>query len=101
MPKKKLAVADEQLELIEVAPKNAKVIKRAAKAYKEAQTERISWLAEEKKHKEKILTLIENENLMPLEGGVIRIAVNGAVITVTPRDNLVKVKFEDGDDGEE
>lgn len=91
----------DQLDLIDVAPKNTKEIKRAARAYKKAQAERIGWLESEKKHKGKILELVEAAKLQPLEGGVIRFQVDGMIITVTPRDQLVRVKDDSETEEEE
>lgn len=92
---------EEQLELIDLTPENAKPLRRAARAYKKAQGERIAALNDEKKHKEKILELVKEAKLKPLEGGVIRFSLNGMVITVTPRDQLVQVKAKDDEAEEE
>jgi serine/threonine protein phosphatase PrpC len=97
--KKKDAETGEQLELIEVAPENQKKIKAVAKQYKAAQYERTTALAEEIKMKNKLLELIHEANLQPLEDGKIRFQCNGMVITVTPRDELIRVK-EDGEGDE-
>ena len=85
----------EQPELIEVGPKNAPEILRAAKAYKKAQTERTTALAEEIKQKQKLLAVVKAAKLQPTEEGDYHFTCNGATITVTPRDELVRVKFED------
>jgi hypothetical protein len=97
MAKRGMTVDDGgQLDLIDVAPKNAKEIKRAARAYKKAQAQRITWLEDEKKCKAKILELVMAAKLQPLEGGVIRFQVDGMIIAVTPRDELVQVKDDGG-----
>lgn len=82
----------EQLTLIELEPANAKAIRRVARAYQEAQVERLGWLDKEKKQKDKILALVEEADLQPLDGDVIRFAVGDLTITITPRDKLVQVK---------
>ncbi len=101
MAKRKTAKGGDQLDLIDVAPKNAKEIKKVALAYKDALANRLEWLADEKAQKEKILELVEAAGLQPLENGVIRFPVDGMTITVTPRDKLVKVKEDDGKTNDE
>lgn len=88
MAKKK---AGEQLELIDVGPKDAKKLLAVALEYKEAQTERLTYLAEEKRLKVEFLDLVAKAKLQPLKNGVIRFSLKGNVITVTPRDELVQV----------
>ncbi len=81
-----------QLELIDVSPKNSKKLLAVALEYKEAQTERLAYLAEEKRLKVEFLDLVTAAKLTPLKDGVIRFSLDGNVITVTPRDELVQVK---------
>jgi hypothetical protein len=90
----------EQLPLIDVEPENAKAIMRVARAYKRAQGERNVALAEEVKQKEKLLTLIKDANIPTDSDGNQRFRVDGAVFTVKRRDALVRVKFEQDDEGE-
>lgn len=91
---KKTKVEAEQLELIDVQPENSKQIINCARAYKAAQTERIAALNDEKKQKEKLLALIEKAHLQRLEDGKIKFKLDGFIITVTPRDELIQVKDE-------
>jgi hypothetical protein len=93
MAKKKTKSA-EQMDLIDVQPKNAKAIVAAARKYKEVQRDRLAVLAKEIEQKEKVLALVKEAKLQPLEGGVIKFKVDGVTISVTPRDELVKVKEE-------
>jgi hypothetical protein len=86
----------EQLELIDVAPENSKKIIAVAKRYKTALAERMAALVEEKAEKQKLLALVKEADLQPLEDGSIRFRVDGMTISITPRDELIKVK-EDGD----
>lgn len=94
MARRKKTTDEEQLDLIDVGPENAKAMKRTVRAYKASQAERISWLADEKKHKAKILDLVREEGLQPNEEGIIRFRLNDITITITPRDELVQVKMK-------
>ncbi len=89
--KKKETESGEQLELIDVSPENAKPIIAAARAYKKHQAVRLSALAKEIKQKQVILELVKEAKLQPLDNGVIKFECDGVVISITPRDELVKV----------
>jgi len=97
MSKKKAAKKEsgEQLDLIDVAPENAKPIIAAARRYKKANAARQAALAEEVKLKKQIIDLVKAAKLQPLEGGVIKFSYNGVTVSITPRDELVKVKEEE------
>ena len=95
MAKKDKPEVGEQLDLIDVHPEQAKKIIKVARAYKKAQSERIEFLNVEKKKKQELLDLVKQENLTPLEDGIIKFEVDGAKICVTPRDELIQVKFKD------
>lgn len=82
----------EQMPLMEVGPEHSKEIIKLARQYKKAQTARINALAEETKLKHELLGLIKEEHLKRLEDGTIMFTLEGYKITVTPRDELVKVK---------
>jgi hypothetical protein len=99
MAKKKAKKANkgEQLELLDVAPENAKDIIACARRYKNFLAKRLKVLSAEKNEKQNLLALIEKANLSRLNDGKIRFHCDGYVITVTPRDELVQVK-EDKDD---
>lgn len=94
---------EEQLDLIDVAPKNATAIKRAARAYLKAKSERLAWLEKEQGQQEKIRDLVEEAKLQPLADGVIRFRLDGLTIKVTPREDgvLVKEVGEAAESGEE
>ena len=96
MAKKK--TTGKQLPLIDVEPENMKGILPKAHEYKEAVTERLAWLASETKLKAELLALIKEAKIKPLEDGVIRFCCDGVVISVTPRDELIKVKEDNPDD---
>jgi hypothetical protein len=85
----------EQLDLIDVQPKNAKEIVNAAKLYKKFQAARLSALEKETNQKQTVLELIKKAKLQPLDGGVIKFKNGGIIVTVKPRDELVQVKEEE------
>lgn len=87
------------MDLIEIKPENAKVILKAAKAYKRAQKERLAALEVEVKEKQKVLELVKAAKLQPLENGNIRFRLDGVTISIQPRDELVKVK-EDNEESD-
>jgi hypothetical protein len=81
-----------QLQLIDVEPKNVKKILEIAEEYEEAKRARLKWLDKEKELKQKVLDEVKKADLQTLEGGVIRFKADGKLITITPRDELIKVK---------
>lgn len=83
-----------------MGPENLKEIKPYAKRYKAAMQRRVEALQEEVEAKQKILSLIKEANLSRLADGSIRFKCDGLLITVTPRDELVKVK-DDSDEAED
>lgn len=95
MVKKKTGTSEEQLALIDVNPENAKVIVAAARSYKKYQIERSKALDKEVKQKQLVLSLIKEANLQTLEGGKIKFKYDDVTISVTPRDELLKVKEKD------
>lgn len=88
----------EQLALIDVTPENLKAIKPIARRYRAAMQTRVDALKEEVEAKQQILALVKDAHLSRLEDGTIKFRCDGMVITVTPRDELVKVKEEDEGD---
>ena len=89
----------EQLDLIDITPENGKAILAIAKDYKKAVAARMRMGEKEVELKGKLLELIKKENLARLENGSIRFRLDGVIITVTPRDELIKVK-EEGEEAE-
>ena len=85
----------EQLDLIDIHPENAKPIIAAARIYKKLVGKRLDVLAQEVEQKQKILDLVKKAKLTPLENGVVRFKYDNVTISITPRDELVKVKDED------
>lgn len=83
--------AGEQLDLIEVAPENAKQIIDAARLYKKARNARLTALKKEIDLKEKVLRLVKSANLQTLEGGKIKFKYGGFIFSVTPRDDLINI----------
>lgn len=92
MATRKRTTGEEQLDLIDVLPKNATAIKRAARAYLKAKAERLACLEKEQGQQEKIRDLVEEAELQPLADGVIRFRLDGLTIKVTPREDGVLVK---------
>lgn len=97
MVKRQNSSAD-QMDLIEVLPENAKPIIEAARLYKKLQAARQAALEKEVEQKHKVLELVRAANLQPLEGGKIRFEYDGYIISVTPRDELIKVKEKEYED---
>lgn len=98
------STSGEQLELIDVTPENLKAIKPIARRYKAAMQRRVAVQQEEVKAKGEILALIKEAQLPRLADGTIKFKCGDLLITVTPRDELVKVKIkgeEDTDEAEE
>lgn len=87
----------EQLELIDVTPENLKKIKPVAKQYKAAQARRVKALDEEKALKAQIIQLVKEAKLKRLADGTIRFHCDGMLVTITPRDEVVRIK-EDADE---
>lgn len=84
--------SSEQLDLIDIQPENAKAIISAARLYKEFQVARSTALAKEVEQKQEVLRLVKAAKLQPLDGGKIRFEYDNVMISVTPRDELIKVK---------
>jgi hypothetical protein len=97
---KKDAESTEQLELMDVTPEYAKPIKAAAK-YKKASAARQAALAEEVEAKTKVLELVKAAGIKPDADGVTKCHVDGMTIKITPRYELVKVKLDEDEDGED
>lgn len=96
MAKREKSVAgSEQKDLIDVHPENHKKIKQLAHAYKKAQRARAEALAEEIKWKEKLLSEVKESKVTKNPDGSYKFKVDDVTISVTPRDELVRVKFED------
>lgn len=97
MAKKKAAkkTSGEQLDLIDVEPKNKKEILRVARKYKTSQCARMEAAAVEADMKEKLLAVVRAAKIVPDADGSYRFRVDSCTITVKPRDELVQVKFVD------
>jgi len=82
----------EQMDLIDVQPENAKPIIQAARLYKKFQAARLTALAKETTQKRKVLDLVKEANLQPLEGGKIKFEYDKVMVSITPRDELIKIQ---------
>ena len=92
--KKEIEVKEsgEQLDLIDFHPKNSEAIVATARLYKKFQVARMAAGDKEVEQKQKILELVKAENLQTLAGDKVRFELDGVLITITPRDELITVK---------
>ena len=93
---KKKKKAGEQLPLIDVGPKNLKEILAAVKIYLGHQGNRLASLKKEIAGKQRVLELVKAAKLVPLKDGVIRFECGGEVITIEPRDEVIRIKKAKG-----
>lgn len=107
MPRKKSSEdseveVGEQMELIDVSPENLAEIKPVAKQYRAAVKRRMKAGEAEQELKQQLLAHVldgvKAGKITRLPDGSIRFKCDGMTISVTPRDELVKVK--DDEDGE-
>lgn len=82
----------EQLDLIDVAPENAKEIITVAKSYKEFQTVRLAALKNETEQKDKIKEMVAAAGLQRLPDGKIKFSYDGFEFTLTPQDDKISIK---------
>jgi hypothetical protein len=80
-----------QLELIDVGPKNLKVIAPHARKYREIVKERLELQKVEADEKEIIRDLISKSGLKHLPNGHITFECEGLIIDVEPRDEVIHV----------
>lgn len=85
----------EQLDLIDVGPANFKAIKPVAKKYRLIVKERLAAQAKEVELKTELLALVKDAHMQHLDDGTIQFRVDGMLITITPRDELIKVKDDE------
>ena len=85
----------EQQDLIDIHPENVKEIVAAAREYKKLVAARMAVGSKEIALKQKILNLLREAKLQPLEGGKIKFKYEDVTVSVTPRDELVQVKVKD------
>ena len=97
-PKKQKSRPGEQMDLIDIGPVQKKQILQVARAYKKAVRARMAVGDEEKQLKNKLLGMVRKENLTPLEDGSVKFELDGVKISVTPRDELIKVKFPEDEE---
>ena len=82
----------EQIPLIEVGPENLKHIVKEVRQYKYHQKQRLFHLKKECEQKEKVKALIAEAHLQRLKDGNIKFEAEGAIVCVTPQDDLITIK---------
>ncbi len=97
MAQRKATTEDVQLDLIDVGPANAKAMKPVVQKYNAALAERLSWLDEENEQKKKLLEMVKEAGLQPNADRVIQFSIDGTIIKITPRDELISVKPPKGE----
>lgn len=85
----------EQLQLIDVGPKNSKKLNALAKGYKAIIAERLALQAKEADKKAKIMQLLHDEHLSRLEDGSMKCRCEGFEFSLTPKDEVLKVTESD------
>lgn len=93
MAKKKKAKKQkgEQLQLIDVAPENAKEIIAATKVYKVHQAARLKAGKAEIAQRTVVRALVAESGLQRLPDGTIRFELDGKLFCVTPQDDLITI----------
>jgi len=91
------STSGEQMDLIDVTPKELKRILPIAKEYRRVVKQRVKLTAKEVTLKGQILEEVKKAKLPRLDDGSVRFKCDGITISVTPRDELVKVKEADED----
>jgi len=98
----KAAEVDPQWPLIDVSLPGSKEFCDTAHRYKKAQKVRLKALAEEIGEKKNLLLAAKAYGIKPDTEGVTRFKINGVKIKITPRDELVSIKFDkDTDEDDE
>lgn len=82
---------EEQLDLFDYQPEKAKVIAKVAHEYKAIVIVGRKTLAEEIRLKNKIKELVKEAKLKPLPNGVIKFVCDGIPISITPRDEVIRI----------
>ena len=98
-PEKKPAKG-EQLDLIEVDTAHAKEFRRLATRYKNAQKQRMQFGFEEVKYKDQLRALAKECNIQADADGKMKFRADGCVITITPQEAKVGVKWDEEADEE-
>lgn len=84
---------NKQMDLIDVAPENKKKIISLAKEYRGIVKERLPLTHKESELKTQILQEVKGAGLQYVNGKI-QFTVDGIKITVTPRDEAIKVEEE-------
>jgi predicted site-specific integrase-resolvase len=89
--KKNTNKTEEQMDLLDVHPQEAKQILSIAKNYKDVVNERVKLTKKETDLKEKLKSLIRSAGLTPMADGTIKFSLDGYSISMQPRDELIRV----------
>jgi len=82
----------EQLDLIDVAPKNAKPIIAVAREYIKFRDSHMAVQKNEVEYKHRVIELVKEARLQPINGGVIKFEYDGLIISLAPKEMELKVK---------
>ena len=92
MAGKRKTAKEKQLPLIDVTPENIAALEPVVAEYEDAKANRAAWLKDEVDYKKKLLALVKELGFRPNQDGVIQFELNGSIVTITPRDELINVK---------
>lgn len=88
----------EQTTLCELTPENEKEMAKLARAYKKHMRERMAANKKEVDYKQKIIAAAKEAGIVALPDGSFKFKAGDATISIKPRDELIKVKFDDDED---
>lgn len=92
MAGKRKAEKGKQLALLDLTPESLAALEPVVREYQDALVNRLAWLKDEVNHKQKILGLVKDACLRPNADGVIKFELDGNIVTITPRDELISVR---------
>lgn len=101
MAGKRKATKEKQLPLIDVTPENVALLEPVVVEYEEAKVNRLAWLKDEVAHKKKLLGLVKEAGFHPDADGVIQFEIDGTIVKITPRDELISVTPPKGEKAED
>jgi hypothetical protein len=84
-------------EMFDITPENQKEILAFAKQLKKVSAKKKSLADDEKVARHELIEAVRSAGLQPMDNGVIILKINGMTITVTPKEENVKIQ-ENGDE---